>query len=241
VPPLQLSALTNVRRLCVRASGVRGHGYELLRGLPTLRALKLLDADEIPACLSSLVSLESLVSKSTVNYIDLDPLAAALPSLSLTQLVLLDGSPEVFAALPSQTRLRDFCSWQRSEDFYTISEAGLVGGAWLHGLRRLGLSAALLEASMPALAHATCLETAQVVNVEHVRQLEAALGWAVQRPSLRRFDLCSLYSERDGGLYSADWNVMLRAQALRPDLRMRILQPDSLWDMTEQLAADDED
>jgi hypothetical protein len=238
--PLQLSALTNLRHLCVRASEVHGHGFELLRGLPALRAVELDDAHEVPACLSSLASLESLAIKNSSNYIDLDPLAAALPSLSLTQLVLLDGTPEVFAALPSQTRLRDFRSWQRSDEYYNGVTSGLVGGAWLHGLRRLGLSAALLEASVESLAQATCLETAQVVSVTHDAQLQVVLDWAAQRPGLRRLDLSALFSEHDGGLSSVDWNAMLRAQSQCPDLRMRIMMPDWVW-QTELLAADDED
>jgi hypothetical protein len=220
---------------------VRGAGYELLRGLPALRALKLLDADEIPACLSSLASLESLaVCGSGIN---LDPLAAALPSLSLTQLVLLDGAPEVFAALPSQTRLRDFRCWRCHLDAGEELE-GLVGGTWLHSLRRLGLSAALLEASMPALAHATCLETAQVLSLTHSGQLEAVLGWAVQCPALRRLDICSWFKgisngDGDGGLNIFDCNAMLRAQALCPDLLMRIRRPCRAFGI-ELLAADDE-
>jgi hypothetical protein len=235
VHPLQLSALTNLRDLRMRAEGVSGHGYELLRGMPVLRALELQEADEVPACLSSLASLESLAIDC--SGINLRPLAAALPSLSLTQLVLLDGTPQVFAALSSQTRLRDFRCW-RYRCYWDDEE---VECAWLHGLRRLGFPAGLLEASMPALAHATCLETAQVSDIMDVRQLAAVLGWAVQRPALGCLDLCSHSSESDGGLSSADWNAMLRAQALRPDLRMRIMKRDWLRDTTELLAADDEE
>jgi hypothetical protein len=216
---------------------VSGDGFELLRGLPALRALELLHLEEFPACLSSLASLESLAIGSYHNN-TFTTLAAALPSLSLTQLVLIRGTPDVFAALTSQTRLRDFSCQQT---YWRAGElVGLVGGAWLHSLRRLGLSAELLEASMPALAHATCLETVQVLYVEHSEQLEPVLHWAVQRPALRRLDLRSVYGYSDRGLSSTDWNAILRAQARRPDLRMRIPKPE--WDLHEEfLAADDED
>jgi hypothetical protein len=228
---------------------VRGHGYELLRGLSALRVLQLLDLDEFPACLSSLVSLESLTICSP--SIECQPLAAALPSLSLTQLVLLGATPNVFAALPTQPRLRDFRCWlgdpiteeegaDDEEDADEEEDAGLVGGAWLHGLRRLGLSAWVLEASMPALAHATGLETAQVLDTMRDEELEAVLGWAVQRPALRRLDLCFEWCEDDDGLCGADCNAMLRAQALRPDLRIRIRYPCRGYGM-ELLAADGED
>lgn len=54
----------------------------------------------LPACPAWLHS-----SLLPCNGMDIGPLAAALPSVSLTQLSLPDATPDIFAALTSQTGL----------------------------------------------------------------------------------------------------------------------------------------
>lgn len=156
----QLSALTNLRSLHEGLCEIMESGFEALRVLPALQELMLCFSTELPACLSSLASLESL---TILNNSDLDALAAALPSLSLTQLALHCSAPAILTALTSQTRLRVLRCWQPAAGW---KHPGLVGGEWLRGPSRLDLSAELMMASMPALAHITRLQTANVSDIE---------------------------------------------------------------------------
>lgn len=127
-----------------------------------------------------------------------------------------------------------------------------MGGEWLRGLRRLGLPAGPLVASIPALAHATSLEMAQVSEIVVLEQLEAVLGWAVQVASLRRLQLYSLEEpELEGEMHFEDdeefgagaWvdsDAMWRAQAQRPDTSISFAAAEWLFD-SDPLPTDDED
>lgn len=183
---------------------------------PPLRTFRRLPAPSTLAALTrlTLLSLSSFMNDATGHAIS-DSIEATLAALP--QLQHLRCSDANSASMPQLARppsaLASLHSLRRFWWDVGVDDASLPGGAWLHGLRALGLPADAIVANQDRLLAATPhLESLHVLTTND-EPIRASLRVAVRHPTLRRLHTRMPWDKPASITASIDW-----AMEQRPDV-----------------------
>ena len=185
---------------------------------------------QLPACLSKLTQLDTLVLDNTPGWDGLEEktvaLEAALPPLQhLTQLVL-EGMPGVApAALGTLSRLQRFGVEGKNNESLVLPR-----GAWLNSLREVALPPQVLAANVGVLSGAVALERVDVGSLfgASVIAQTAILCWVAEHPSVSRLAMSTEGAHCSEASFRAVVGAMQRKPSLAFDFGYRS-SSDRLW------------
>ncbi|PRW32686.1 LRR receptor-like kinase family [Chlorella sorokiniana] len=196
--PTQLSALTRLSLLVLRARSCTPDGFAVLTRLGQLAKLVLQYNSYLPACLPQLTGLEGLCLEEASDIMQPEAAHGAIEDAlgHLTQLTSLcileepDRCPPP-AAVAGLSRLQRCCLG--SADYAGNPEMppiALPPGPWAASLRELGASLDVLQHSAGTLAAATQLTRLAITGGSFKGHQQAAFWeWARIHPLLRKLQI----------------------------------------------------